>query len=137
LRFMTVIHTPYATIKMPDPRRVIALKSDQRDALGCENAALTHDRRFGKKEAQNLAAKVAKTHGRGAPSRMVTLRLSAGDTPKMHVAKKGTTVTPTSIQHATDQPVADERKGATDKEIQVDPSDADKKLRINTKLEAK
>jgi hypothetical protein len=46
-------------------------------------------------------------------------------------------VTPTSTQHAIDQLVADERKGATDKEIQVDPSDADKKLRISTELEAK
>jgi hypothetical protein len=46
-------------------------------------------------------------------------------------------VTPTSTQRAIDQLVADERKGATDKEIQVDPSDADKKLRISTELEAK
>jgi hypothetical protein len=36
-------------------------------------------------------------------------------------------VTPSSTQHTTDQLVADERKGATDKEIQVDPNDADKK----------
>jgi hypothetical protein len=33
--------------------------------------------------------------------------------------------------------VADERKGAADKEIQVEPSDADKKLCISTELEAK
>jgi hypothetical protein len=33
--------------------------------------------------------------------------------------------------------VVDERKEAADKEIQVDPSDADKKLRISTELEAK
>jgi hypothetical protein len=55
----------------------------------------------------------------------------------MHVAKKGTTVTPISTQCATDRLVVDERKGATDKEIQVDPSDADKKFRISTELEAK
>jgi hypothetical protein len=55
----------------------------------------------------------------------------------MPVAKKGTTVSPTSTQCATDRQVADERKGAADKEIQVDPSDADKKLRISTELEAK
>jgi hypothetical protein len=36
-------------------------------------------------------------------------------------------VTPSSTQHTTDQLVADERKGATNKEIQVDPNDADKK----------
>jgi hypothetical protein len=76
-------------------------------------------------------------HGGGAPARMVTPKPSTGDTPKMHVAKKGTIVTPTSTQRTTNQLVADERKGATDKEIQVDPSDADKKLRISTELEAK
>jgi hypothetical protein len=47
------------------------------------------------------------------------------------------TVTPASTQRITDQPVADERKGATDKEIQVDPDDADKKLRISTEVEGK
>jgi hypothetical protein len=47
------------------------------------------------------------------------------------------TVTPTSTQRTTDLLVADERKGATDKEIQVDPTEADKKLRISTELEAK
>jgi hypothetical protein len=55
----------------------------------------------------------------------------------MPVAKKGTTVTPTLTQRATDQWVADERKGFTVKEIQVDPSDADNKLRISMELEAK
>jgi hypothetical protein len=67
LRFMVVIHTAYATIKVPGPRGVIILKSDQCDALACENAALTHVERFGEKEAQNLVAKVAKTHGGGTP----------------------------------------------------------------------
>jgi hypothetical protein len=47
------------------------------------------------------------------------------------------TVTSASTQRTTDQLVADERKGATDKEIQVDPNDADKKLRISMELEAK
>jgi hypothetical protein len=137
LRFMTVIHTAYATIKMPGPRGVITLKSDQCDALACENASLTHARRFSEKEAQNLAAKVAKTHRGGTPTRTVIPGPSAGDTAKMPVAKKGMTVTPTLTQCATDQPVADEKKGVADKEIQVDPSDADKKLRIITELEAK
>jgi hypothetical protein len=35
----------------------------------------------------------------------------AGDTPKMSVVRKGTTITPTSTQCATDLLVADERKG--------------------------
>jgi hypothetical protein len=84
-----------------------------------------------------MAAKVAKTHGGGTPDRIVASRPLAGDTRKTPVAKKSTTVIPTSTQRATDQLVADERKGATDKEIQVDPSNADKKLRISTELEAK
>jgi hypothetical protein len=50
LRFMAVIHNAYATIKVPGPTGVITLKSDQRDALVCENAALTHAGRFGEKE---------------------------------------------------------------------------------------
>jgi hypothetical protein len=33
LKFMVVIHTAYTTIKMPRPRGVITLKSDQCDAL--------------------------------------------------------------------------------------------------------
>jgi hypothetical protein len=137
LRFMAVIHTGYATIKMPGLRGVITLKSDQRDVVACENASLTHAGRFGEKEEQNLTAKVAKTHGGGTPARMVMPGPLAGDTPKTPIAKKSTTVTPTSTQRATDQLVADERKGDADKEIQVDPSDADKKLHISTKLEAK
>jgi hypothetical protein len=84
-----------------------------------------------------LVAKVAKTYGGGTLARTVTPRPLAGDTPKMPVAKKITTVTPTSTQRATDLLVTDERNGATDKEIQVDPSDADKKLHISTELEAK
>jgi hypothetical protein len=137
LKFMTVIHTAYATIKMPGPRGVITLKSDQCDALACENVALTHAGKFGEKEAQNLATKVAKTHRGGTPARTVTPGPLAGNTPKIPAVKKSATVTPTSTQRATDQLVADERKGATDKEIHVDPSDADKKLHISMELEAK
>jgi tryptophanase len=114
------VSTSGTTIKMPGHRGVITLKSDQRDTLAWENTTLTHAGRFDEKEMQNLAVKVAETHRGGAPARMVMPGPSAGDTPKMHVAKKGTTVTPTSTQSATDQ-----------------PSDADKKLRISTELEAK
>jgi hypothetical protein len=63
LKFMAVIQTAYATVKMPGPRGVITLKSNQCDALACENVALTHTGRFRKEEAQKLAMKVAKTHG--------------------------------------------------------------------------
>jgi hypothetical protein len=46
-------------------------------------------------------------------------------------------ITPASTQRATDQLVANEKKGTTDKEIQVDPTDPDKKLRISAELEVK
>jgi hypothetical protein len=138
LKFMAVIHTAYATVKMPGPREVITLKSDQHDTLACENTSLTHAGRFGKEDAQKLATKVAKTHGGGTPTKTVTPKPSAGGTSKTLIAKQkqGMTVTPASTQRATDQLVADEKKGATDKEIQVDPTDADKKLCISVELES-
>jgi hypothetical protein len=80
LKFIAVIHTAYATVKMPGPRGVITLKSIQRDALACENVALTHAGRFGKEEAQKLAMKVAKMHGGGTPTKTVTPGPSAGGT---------------------------------------------------------
>jgi hypothetical protein len=63
LKFMAVIHIAYATIKMPGPKGIITLKSDERGALVCGNAALTYAGRFDEREAQQLATKVAKTHG--------------------------------------------------------------------------
>jgi hypothetical protein len=51
LKFIVVIHTTYAIVKMPSPRGVITLKSNQRDVLSCENTSLTHAGRFGKEEA--------------------------------------------------------------------------------------
>jgi hypothetical protein len=139
LKFMAVIHTAYATVKMPDPRGVMTLKSDQRNTLACENASLTHAGRFGKEEAQKLATKVAKTHRGGTPAKTVTPEPSAGDTSETPIAKQkqGMTVTPVSTQRTIDQLVADGKKGVTDKEIQVDPIDADKKLCISAELEAK
>jgi hypothetical protein len=97
LKFMAVIHTAYATIKMPCLREVITLKSDQRDALACEIAALTHAGRFGEKDVQRLAAKVAKTHGGGTPAKIVTPGPSAGDTPEMLVAKQKQSITVTPV----------------------------------------
>jgi hypothetical protein len=139
LKFIAVIHTAYATVKMPGPRGVITLKLDQCDAPACENATLTHVGKFSKEEAQKLAAKVTKTHGGGTPAKIVTPGPSAGGTSKTPAAKQkqSMTVTPASTQRATDQLVTNEKKGATDKEIQVDPTDADKKLRISAELEAK
>jgi hypothetical protein len=43
----------------------------------------------------------------------------------------------TSNQHITDQPTGNKKKGATDKEVVVDPDDTDKKLHLSMKLEVK
>jgi hypothetical protein len=42
LKFMVVIHTVYATIKMLGPKGVIIIKADQRDTLACENTSLSY-----------------------------------------------------------------------------------------------
>jgi hypothetical protein len=63
LKFMVVVHTAYATMKMPGSKGVITIKADQRDALASENASLLHARHFDDKATQEQAAKVAKTKG--------------------------------------------------------------------------
>jgi hypothetical protein len=42
LKFIVVIHTAYAILKMSGPKGVITIKDDQRDALAYENTILTH-----------------------------------------------------------------------------------------------
>jgi hypothetical protein len=42
LKFMVIIHTAYAIMKVPSPKGVITIKVNQRDALACENTSLTH-----------------------------------------------------------------------------------------------
>jgi hypothetical protein len=136
LMFMVVIHTAYATIKMSVPKGIIILKFDQRDALACENAALTHARRFGEKEAHELAAKVAKPHVRSTPIRTGVSKPPAVGTHRP-LPKKNTFVSATSNQPSADQAVDDKKKGAADKEVALDPDDTNKKLRLDTELEAK
>jgi hypothetical protein len=136
LKFMAVVHTAYATIKMPGPKDIIVLKSDQRDALTCENVALTHVGRFDEKEAQELAVKVAKAHGGSTPIRTSPKPPAAG-THQPPAEKKSTFVGSTSNQPIADQPVDDKKKGAADKEVAIDPNDTNKKLRLGTELEAK
>jgi hypothetical protein len=97
LKFMAVIRTAYATIKMPGSKGVIILKSDQRDALACENATLTHTGWFDEKEAQELAAKVTKTHGGSTPVRKAAPKPPAGSTLRPPVEKKSTFVGSMSI----------------------------------------
>jgi hypothetical protein len=81
LKFMVVIHTAYATIKMSGLKGVITIKSDQRDTLTCENAALMHAGRFGAKVAEEQAAKVAKTHGGSTPIKSPAPKPPTSGTP--------------------------------------------------------
>jgi hypothetical protein len=77
LKFMAIIHTTYATIKMPGPKGVITITSDHQDAIACENTALTHAGKFGNKEAQDLAVKIANIQQGNTPSRIATPGLAA------------------------------------------------------------
>jgi hypothetical protein len=137
LKFMAVIHTAYATIKMPGPKGIIILKSDQCDALACENAALTHAGRFSEKKAQELAVKVAKAQGGSTLIRTTVPKPPATGTHRPPPEKKNTFVGATSNQSSADQAVDDKKKGAADKEVTVDPDDMNKKLCLGTELEAK
>jgi hypothetical protein len=137
LKFMAIIHTAYATIKMPGPKGVITLRSDHRDAVACENATLTHAGKFGNKEAQDLAVKMAKIQQGNTPSRIVTPGSAVGGTSRPATLTKGITMASPSNQPAANQLAAEDKKGATDKEVAVDPNNADKKLRISTELDPK
>jgi hypothetical protein len=137
LKFMAVIHTAYTMIKMPGPKGVITLKYDQRDAQACENASLTHAGQFGEKKAHELAAKMAKTHRGSTLIRPVAPKQPTSGTPRPPVEKKGTFMGSTSDQSAADQPADDKKKGATDKDVQVDPNGIDKKFHLSTKLDTK
>jgi hypothetical protein len=53
LKFKAVIDATSDTLKVPGPKGVITIKTDQRDALACENASLMHAGRFGKKRPRN------------------------------------------------------------------------------------
>jgi hypothetical protein len=137
LKFMAVNHTAYATIKMLVPKGIIVLKSDQCDALACENAMLTHVGRFGEKEAQELAAKMAKAQGGSTPIRIAAPKPSTVGTHWPPAEKKSTFVGSTSNQSIADQLVDDRKKGDADKEVAVDPDDMNKKIRLSTELEVK
>jgi hypothetical protein len=137
LKFMAVIHTAYAIIKMPGPNGIMTLTSDHRDAIACENVALTQAGKFGNKEAQDLAVKMAKISQGNTPSRIATPASAAEGASRPATLTKGTTVASPSNQPAANQLVAEDKKRATDKEVMVDPNHADKKLHISTELDPK
>jgi hypothetical protein len=57
--------------------------------------------------------------------------------PRPPSVKRGAYGASASSQQAADQPVDGKKKEADDKEVPVDTSNLDKKLRISTELEAK
>jgi hypothetical protein len=100
LKFMAVIHTAYATIKMSGPKGIITLTSDHQDAVACENVALTQAGKFGNKEAQDLAVKMAKILQGNTPSRIVTPVSAAEGASRPATLTKGITVASPSNQPA-------------------------------------
>jgi hypothetical protein len=137
LKFMVGIHTAYATMKMPDPKGVITIMADQRDALVCENVILTHAKRFSKKAAQEQEAKVAKTHGSSTSFKSPAPKPLTIGSPQPPSAKKGTYGASASNQQHVDHQTDGKKKDSDDKKVLVNPSNLDKKLWISTCLEAK
>jgi hypothetical protein len=80
---------------------------------------------------------VAKTHGGSTLIRRSVSKPPAIDTHQPLPEKKNTFVGTTSNQPSVDQAVDDKKKGVVDKEVVVDPDDKNKKLRLDTVLEAK
>jgi hypothetical protein len=62
---------------------------------------------------------------------------AAEGTSRLATLMKGITVASPSNQPAANRLAAEDKKGATDKEVAMDPNNADKKLRISTELDAK
>jgi hypothetical protein len=81
LKFKIVIHTAYATMKMPSPNGVITIKADQWDTLACENATLSHVERFDEKAVQEQVAKVVKMQGGSTPLRSAATKPLTVGTP--------------------------------------------------------
>jgi hypothetical protein len=92
LKFVAVIHTAYAIIKMPGPRGIITLTSDHRDVVACESVALTQAGMFDNKEAQDLAVKMAKIPQGNTSSRIATPASAAEGASQLAILTKGITV---------------------------------------------
>jgi hypothetical protein len=122
---------------MPGPKGVITLKSDQCDALACENTTLTYAERLGEKEAHELAIKEPKTHRGSTLVRSAVPKPPTSGTLRPPAEKKSTFMGSTSNQPITDQLANDKKKWAADKEVSVNPDDTDKKLHFSTELDVK
>jgi hypothetical protein len=89
LKFIAIIHTAYTTLKMPGPKGVITIKADQHDGLACENATLTHARRFGEKAAQEQATKIARTNDSSTLIKLPMPNPSTIDSPPTVISQEG------------------------------------------------
>jgi hypothetical protein len=119
MKFMVVIHTAYATMKMPGPKGVTTIRADQWDTLACENATLSHAGRFGEKAAQEQSANVAKMQGGSTLLRSLMPKPPIAGTPRTPLAKKGIYAALPSTQHPANQSTDDKKKGG---QTQGDPS---------------
>jgi hypothetical protein len=140
LKFMVVIHTAYAMIKMPGPKGVITIKANQRDGLACENASLSYVGYFEEKAAQEQAAKAAKVKGGSMPSKTSASKPPIGNSPRLLPSSKGTNIALGSTPALVDQKADNKLKGTMetkDKQVIVDPSNPDKKLWISDNLDPK
>jgi hypothetical protein len=89
-KFMAVIHTAYATLKILGPKGIITIKANQRDALACENASFSQVGHFGTEAAQKQLAKVAKTQGSNTLLKASMPKPPIVSTPRPPSTKKGT-----------------------------------------------
>jgi hypothetical protein len=138
LKFMVVIHTAYATLKMPSPKGVITIKANQRDVIACENVTLTHGGRFGEKTAQEQAAKIARMYNSSTSIKSPTSKPSTIDSPRPSSAKKDAYGASVSNQQPADQSTdLKKKKVAADKEVPADLNDLEKKFRVSTCLDPK
>jgi hypothetical protein len=80
---------------------------------------------------------VAKTHGGSTPVRPTMPKPPTGVTLRSPAEKKTTFVGSMLNQPTTEQAADDKKSGATEKEIAIDPNYTDKKLHLNTELDAK
>jgi hypothetical protein len=134
LKFMVVIHTAYAMIKMPGPKGVITIKA------ACENASLSYVGCFEEKAAQEQAAKAAKVKGGSMPSKTSASKPPIGNSPRLLPSSKGTNIALGSTPALVDQKADNKLKGTMetkDKQVIVDPSNPDKKLWISDNLDPK
>jgi hypothetical protein len=109
LKFMAVIHTAYATMKMPGLNGIITIMANQQDTLACENVSLSHVRCFGEKTVQE---QTAKTRGGSPPHKTSVTKSPTSGAPRAPTAQKGTYIASTSTQAPTDQKVDNKQKGA-------------------------